>query len=115
MAINPEIEVLILDNNKLKKLPAWIGQLENLRVLSLRNNNFKELDFRINNCENLEQLYLNGNQELSDISALSTTSKLKLIDVTGTKINDLPAGVQMMDSLYYFKYTKTIEQKPVPD
>lgn len=106
MALNPEIETLILDNNKLTKLPPWIGQLKNLKVLSLRNNRFKELDYGINNCEKLEQLYLSGNKELSDISLILTTSKLKIIDVTDTKINDLPAGIQMMDNLFYFKYTK---------
>lgn len=105
-AINPEIETLILDNNNLTKLPPWIGQLKKLKILSLRNNNFSELGFEINNCQNLEQLYLSGNKELSDISAISTTSKLTLIDVIDTKINVLPAWVRMMDNLYYFKYTK---------
>lgn len=105
-AINPEIETLILDNNNLTELPAWIGQLNKLKILSLKNNHFQTLDFRINDCENLEQLYLSGNKELSDISAISTTSKLMLIDVIDTKINVLPAWVKMMDNLYYFKYTK---------
>lgn len=105
-ALNPEIETLILDDNKLTKLPSWIGQLKKLKILSLRNNHFKQLDFGINNCENLEQLYLNGNKELSDISAINSTSRLKLIDVTDTSINELPAGIQMMDNLFYFKYTK---------
>lgn len=105
-AINPEIETLILDNNSLNKLPTWIGQLKKLKILSLRNNNFQELDFGINSCENLEQLYLSGNKNLSDISSISSTSKLKIIDVVDTKINELPAWVHMMDNLFYFKYTK---------
>lgn len=105
-ASNPEIETLILDNNNIKELPSWIGQLKKLKVLSIRNNNFQELDFGINNCENLEQLYLSGNKNLSDISTISTTMKLEIIDVVDTKINELPAWVQMMDNLYYFKYTK---------
>ncbi len=109
IASNPEIETLILDNNKLTKLPSWIGQLKNLKILSLRNNNFKELDSEINNLPNLEQLYLSGNKELSDISILNSTTKLKIIDVTDTKINNLPAGVQMMDNLFYLKYTRKKE------
>lgn len=115
VVLNPETEILILDNNKLEKLPVWIGELKNLKVLSLRNNSFRELDFGINNCEKLEQLYLSGNSELSDISAISTSSKLKLIDVTDTRINELPAGIQMMDSLLYFKYSRKNEKIPVPD
>jgi len=109
IASNPEIETLILDNNKLTKLPSWIGQLKNLKILSLRNNNFKELDSEINNLPSLEQLYLSGNKELSDISILNPTTKLKIIDVTDTKINNLPAGVQMMDNLFYLKYTRKKE------
>ncbi len=109
IASNPEIETLILDNNKLTNLPSWIGQLKNLKILSLRNNNFKELDSEINNLPNLEQLYLSGNKELSDISILNSTTKLKIIDVTDTKINNLPAGVQMIDNLFYLKYTRKKE------
>jgi len=105
-ALNPEIETLILDNNNLKELPSWIGQLNKLKILSLRNNNFQQLDFRINDCENLEQLYLSGNKYLSDISAISSTSKIRIIDVIDTQINELPAWVKMMDNLFYFKYTK---------
>lgn len=106
IAINPEIETLILDNNNLSRLPDWIRQLKNLKTLSLRNNNFKTLNYAVNTCVNLEQLYLSGNKELSDISVINTNSSIKLIDVTDTKINDLPAWVQMMDNLFYFKYTK---------
>jgi Leucine-rich repeat (LRR) protein len=39
-----EIEILILDNNNLERLPSWIGTLKNLRVLSVRNNNLTELN-----------------------------------------------------------------------
>jgi len=77
-----------------------------LKILSLRNNRFWALAFRTNDCEILEQLYLSGNKELSDISAISTTSKHTLTDVIDTKIKVLPAWVKMMDNLYYFKYTK---------
>mgnify|MGYP001105370958 CR=1 FL=1 len=105
-ALDPEIETLILDNNNIKELPSWIGQLKNLKVLSIKNNSFQKLDFGINNCENLEQLYLSGNKNLSDISSINTTMKLEIIDVVDTKINELPSWVQMMDNLFYFKYTK---------
>lgn len=105
-ALDSEIEVLILDNNNITKLPSWIGQLKKLRVLSLRNNQFKELSYWINSCESIEQLYLSGNKDLVDISALNSTSGLKLIDVIDTRINEVPASVRMMDDLFYFKYTK---------
>ena len=92
---NTEIEILILDNNKLEKVPAWIGNLKNLKILSIRNNNLKEISSSISFCENLEQLYLSGNKELSDIPNLSFCEKLEIIDVIDTKINDIPGWVRL--------------------
>lgn len=102
---NPDIEVLILDNNNLTELPVWLGDLKNLRVLSLRNNNITILDDVIRNCDNLEQLYLSGNRNLIDISAINSSQRLELIDVVDTKINDELPWLRMMDNLYYFKFT----------
>jgi len=105
-ALNPEIETLILDNNNIKELPSWMGDLKNLKVLSIRNNSLVELNYVIKNCENLEQLYLSGNRNLSDISNISTGQKLEIVDVVDTQINKLPSWVQMMDNLFYFKFTR---------
>lgn len=104
-ADNSEIEVLILDNNNLEKIPVWIINLKNLKVLSVRNNNLKSTK-SISLCANLEQLYLSGNKELTELSNLSSCKKLKLIDVIDTKINDVPGWVRMMENLLYFKYTE---------
>jgi len=106
VALNSEIETLILDNNNITKLPQWLGQLKNLKVLSIRNNKLSELDYVVTNCDKLEQIYLSGNRNLSDISVISSLRNIELIDVVGTKINQLPPGIQMMDNLFYFKYTK---------
>ncbi len=106
-AFNQEIEILILDNNKIEKLPNRIANLKNLKTLSLRNNNLLELNPVLSYCGNLEQLYLSGNKNLSDIPSLDTSEKLKLIDVTDTGITEVPGWVEMSDSLFYFKYTRT--------
>lgn len=105
-ASNTEIEVLILDNNNIEELPSWIGNLKNLKILSIRNNNLLSLNSLITFCENLEQLYLTGNKNLSEIPSLSMSEKLEIIDVVDTKINQLPIWAQMMNSLYYFKFTE---------
>jgi Leucine-rich repeat (LRR) protein len=103
---NSDIEILILDNNNIEKLPAWIGNLKNLKVLSVRNNNLKEFISKISFCENLEQLYLSGNKSLSDLPSMSFCEKLEIIDVVDTNINEVPGWVKMLDSLYCFKYTQ---------
>jgi Leucine-rich repeat (LRR) protein len=105
-ASNQEIEVLILDNNNIEKLPNGIANLKNLKVLSVRNNNLIKVNSSISFCENLEQLYLSGNKNLRDLPSLSTCEKIKIIDVVDTGINEVPGWVEMMDSLFYFKFTK---------
>jgi Leucine-rich repeat (LRR) protein len=105
-ASNTEIEILILDNNNIERLPRGLGNLKNLKVLSVRNNKLKELNSSISFCGNLEQLYLSGNSNLSDIPNLSICEKLEIIDVIDTKINEVPGWVEMLDSLFYFKYTE---------
>ena len=105
-ADNPQVETLILDNNHLTELPNWIHDLSKLKILSVRNNNLQEITSLLSRCTNLEQLYLSGNPALAGLPDLSSCKKLQLIDVVGTAIHDLPAGIQMMDNLYYFKYNK---------
>lgn len=105
-ASSDDIEVLILDNNNIEKLPNWIGQMKNLKVLSVRNNNLKDLNYAITNCDNLEQLYLSGNKNLRDLPSLNTCKNLKLIDVIDTGINEVPGSIQWLDNLLYFKYSK---------
>jgi hypothetical protein len=105
-AFNQEIEVLILDNNEIEKLPNGIGNLKNLKVLSIRNNNLKELNSTISFCENLELLYLSGNKRLTDLPSLIRNEKLQIIDAVDTGLNELPEWVELMDNLFYFKFTK---------
>jgi Leucine-rich repeat (LRR) protein len=105
-ASNSEIEILILDNNNIEKLPNWIGNLKNLKILSVKNNNLSELNSALSRCENLEQLYLSGNKDLFDLPRMSFCEKLEIIDVVDTKINEVPGWIQMLDSLFYFKYTR---------
>jgi Leucine-rich repeat (LRR) protein len=105
-AFNQEIEVLILDNNKIEKLPNGIANLKNLKVLSVRNNNLLKVNSVLSFCKNLEQLYLSGNENLTDLPSLPTCDKLEIIDVVDTKINEVPGWIDSMDNLFYFKYTE---------
>jgi Leucine-rich repeat (LRR) protein len=103
-SVDPMVEVLILDNNNLTEIPNWIATLKNLRSLSVRNNNLLEVNILIY-CENLEELYLSGNKNLSDLPGLYRCKKLRLIDVTDTRINDVPIAIRGMENIGYFKYT----------
>ncbi|QZT39030.1 leucine-rich repeat domain-containing protein [Halosquirtibacter xylanolyticus] len=101
-----EIQILILDDNNIEKLPLWISNLPNLRVLSLRNNNLKEIDPIITSCTKLEVLLLSGNPNLTDLPVLWSCENLRLINVVGTGIHDAPNYVPMMKKLRYFRYSK---------
>jgi len=103
-AINFDVEVLILDNNNIKELPNWMMNLKNLRCLSVRNNNLQNVD-KLMYCENLEELYLSGNKRLFDLPSLARCTKLRIVDVVDTRINDLPISIRGMDKIGYFKYT----------
>lgn len=104
ITIYMDMQVLILDNNNITVLPDWFANLTQLRSLSIRNNNLKEVDILMY-CEDLEELYLSGNPNLSELPDLSKCTKLKIIDVTNTKINELPINIREMENLAYFKYT----------
>lgn len=103
-ALSPEVEVLILDNNNISYLPNSIIYLTKLRSLSIRNNNLQSADI-LGYCESLQELYLSGNSYLSQLPNFIRCNKLKIIDVTGTAINDIPGWIRAMDSLAYFKYS----------
>ncbi len=104
-AFNSQVEVLILDNNNITELPEWLMTLPNLRSLSIRNNNLNDVDI-LGFCEKLEELYLSNNPNLFDLPSFSRCKKLQIIDVTDTKINDLPINIRGMENIAYFKYSK---------
>ena len=102
--IDLDVEVLILDNNNLTEIPDWFVNLKKLRSLSVRNNKLVDVSV-LNFCENLEEIYLSDNHNLNDLPSFSFCEKLKLVDVTNTKINKLPISIRGMDSIAYFKYS----------
>lgn len=105
-ASNSEIEILILDNNQFEKLPNRIANLKKLRILSVRNNNLTDLNSVLSFCPNLEQIYLSGNKNFTTLPNLSSCKRLRIIDVIDTKIEEAPFWIDMMDNMFYFKFSK---------
>jgi Leucine-rich repeat (LRR) protein len=60
-ALSPSIHWLILTNNKLKRLPASIGALTNLRKFLLSGNQLECLPEEMKGCQNLELIRLSVN------------------------------------------------------
>lgn len=61
--LQPDVEVLVLDNNDLRSLPADLAlRCPYLKALSLRNNAFQAIGPELRGLGQLQELYLDGNQ-----------------------------------------------------
>ncbi|WP_317897365.1 leucine-rich repeat domain-containing protein [Aurantibacillus circumpalustris] len=58
----PNLEVLVIENNPLAKIPFDIYKAQKLRLISLRGNNLTKLPDSISQLENLSLLDLRGNK-----------------------------------------------------
>lgn len=56
-----KLELLVLDQNNLKKIPKKITRLKDLKVLSLKNNKIKHLPEFLSRLTQLEKIELRGN------------------------------------------------------
>ncbi len=102
--VDNDVETLILDNNNITELTDWILSLHNLKSLSIRNNNL--IDVRVlKHCDNLEELYLSNNQNLESLPNFNNCEKLRIIDVTNTKIHEVPTSIKWSENIAYFKYS----------
>jgi Leucine-rich repeat (LRR) protein len=77
----PDLEVLIIENNPLEKIPFNIYKAQKLRVLSLRGNKLTRLPDSIAQLEHLSVLDLRGNpipaEEIEKIRALLPGCEVK--------------------------------------
>lgn len=85
--LQPDIEVLILDDNDLYEIsPALSQACPNLRALSVNDNHLREIGPFITNLPRLEELYLNGNE----IRGLPPQlGRLRFLRVLSLQSNDL--------------------------
>jgi hypothetical protein len=64
-SLNPNLQWLILTDNRLKHLPKSIGKLTNLRKVMLSGNKLEDLPIEMQQCQNIEliRLAVNNLQE----------------------------------------------------
>lgn len=67
---------LSLRENKIKELPAGIGQLVNLMTLDLANNHLEQLPHEIGNCVKMSILHLQHNELNALTPALGNLTSL---------------------------------------
>ena len=88
--LQPDVEVLVLDNNDLTSLPLGLAErCPNLRALSVRDNQLIDVGMEIAGLLRLEELYLDGN----DIGRLEDTGirHLRSLRVLSLRANGMVA------------------------
>ena len=83
------VEVLRLQHQQLKELPAEIGEMSALQVLDLTDNKLRQLPESLYNLRELRELNLTQNYGLVQVLDFANWQKLELIDFTYTNIKEL--------------------------
>ena len=94
-----QIEILILDNIKLKEIPASISNFENLKYLSLANCKLDSFILKEKGLNNLTHLNLNNNNLTSIPNDLINFKKLIFLDLSNNKLTQLPSEIGDLGSL----------------
>jgi len=89
-AFNNDEEIVVL-GNRLKNLPAEIGQLNQLRVLSLEYNQIDTLPLDITRLTNLRHLHLSNNHLDYLPPEVTKITSLHRLGLTGNHISNLPS------------------------
>ncbi|KAG8492322.1 hypothetical protein CXB51_009826 [Gossypium anomalum] len=96
------LTTMLLQENPIKKIP--ISFFTNMPCLSVLNLSFTEIESlpnSISELKNLTTLLLCGCEELRDLPCLSMLQELKKLDLSGTKIEEVPEGMDMLIKLRY--------------
>ncbi|WP_353931895.1 COR domain-containing protein [Okeanomitos corallinicola TIOX110] len=93
---------LDLSNNQLTTLPAVIGQLSNLSWLDLSNNQLTTLPAVIGQLSHLNQLYLSDNQLTTLPAEIGQLSHLSWLDLSNNQLTTLPAVIGQLSHLRWF-------------
>ncbi|MFQ6641244.1 hypothetical protein Gotur_016731, partial [Gossypium turneri] len=96
------LTTLLLRGNPVKKIPySLFMNMPCLSVLNLSFTKILSLPNSISELKNLTTLLLRGCQELRDLPCLSMLQELKKLDLSGTKIEEVPKGMDMLIKLRY--------------
>jgi len=93
------LEVLILSNNLLKKLPAGIGQLQRIKLLDLEENYLESIPNEVGRLRELTKLILQSNNLTQLPRALGQLSQLVYLSVGENYLSFLPEEIGSLESL----------------
>ncbi|TYI84913.1 hypothetical protein E1A91_D05G400600v1 [Gossypium mustelinum] len=96
------LTTLLLQHNPIRKIPySFFINMPCLCVLNLSYTMIKSLPNSISELKNLTTLLLCGCSKLRDLPCVSMLQELKKMDLSGTKIEEVPEGMDMLIKLRY--------------
>lgn len=96
--------VLDLSQTSIELLPASMGNLRHLKLLNLSGTNIKMLPKCLRGLKHLQFLDVSGCQELSSLhSGIDGHKYMVYLNVKGTKMKSLPAGISKLINLRTLK------------
>ncbi|XP_012434466.1 probable disease resistance protein At4g27220 isoform X2 [Gossypium raimondii] len=96
----PMLTTLLLPGCGIKSIPeGFFNHMDGLKILKLSLNPIKSLPNSISNLKNLTALLLAYCDHLEYVPSLSKLRVLKELDLRGTKIKEVPHGMQNLSSL----------------
>ncbi|KAB2032689.1 hypothetical protein ES319_D05G393200v1 [Gossypium barbadense] len=96
------LTTLLLQHNPIKKIPySFFLNMPCLCVLNLSYTEIESLPNSISELKNLTTLLLCDCEELRDLPCLSMLQELKKLDLSWTKIEEVPEGMDMLIKLRY--------------
>ncbi|TYG47487.1 hypothetical protein ES288_D11G342800v1 [Gossypium darwinii] len=112
----PILTTLLLPGCGIKSIPkGFFNHMDGLKILKLSRNPIKSLPNSISNLKNLTALLLAYCDHLEYVPSLSKLRVLKELDLRGTKIKEVPHGMENLSSLKHLKledFLKNVNEIP---
>ncbi|MBA0637300.1 hypothetical protein Godav_029505 [Gossypium davidsonii] len=112
----PILTTLLLPGCGIKSIPeGFFNHMDGLKILKLSLNPIKSLPNSISNLKNLTALLLAYCDHLEYVPSLSKLRVLKELDLRGTKIKEVPYGMENLSSLKHLKledFLKNVNEIP---
>ncbi|GLT94923.1 hypothetical protein SLE2022_126340 [Rubroshorea leprosula] len=112
----PMLTTLLLSVNKLSTIPeSFFDHMLGLKILDLSHNyELHSLPNSISKLVNLTTLLLKACQQLRKIPSLSNLGALKKLDLSGTIIEELPHGIELLTNLKYLDLSQLGKSEALP-
>lgn len=102
-----QLITLDLSNNEIEEIPEEISKLENLEILILNKNLLTGLPDSIGKLNKLQKLQLDFNQIELLPESIGNLSNLLWLCLEGNNIKSLPGSCENLQSLYWLSVEKT--------